>query len=96
MAMPRTRALLALLAETVDGTSVAAAVVSGVAALYLECRPAASPKEVAQALLAHATRARVVHAAPGSPDRLLSRADPAWGGLREPCPPASAVPGPTP
>jgi subtilisin family serine protease len=82
--------------QIVDGTSVAAAVVSGVAALYLECRPAASPEEVARALLAHATPTRVVGAGLGSPDRLLSRADLASSGLREPCSSASAVPGPTP
>ena len=82
--------------RTMDGTSVAAAVVSGVAALYLECRPAALPEEVARALLAHATPARIVDAGPGSPDRLLSRAALASDGLREPCSSVSAVPGTTP
>jgi subtilisin family serine protease len=82
--------------RTVDGTSVAAALVSGVAAQYLECRPAASPAEVARALLAHATSARILGTGPGSPDRLLSRADLTWAGLRAPCSSASAARSPPP
>jgi subtilisin family serine protease len=55
-----------------DGTSSAAAFVTGAAALYLGCDPAASPAEVARALLGHATGGEVVHAGLGSPERRLS------------------------
>lgn len=52
-----------------SGTSSATAFVTGAAALYLGCNPAASPGEVAGALLGDAAGGEVIDAGPGSPDR---------------------------
>jgi len=73
--------------RTGDGTSVAAAYVTGAVARYLECNPAASPAKVARALLVRATHEPLVDAGSGSPDRLLSRAQLTSKAFRAPCPP---------
>lgn len=54
-----------------SGTSMAAPHAAGVAALFLEARPRATPAEVAAALVGAATVGRVTGASSGSPDRLL-------------------------
>lgn len=62
-----------------SGTSMAAPHVAGVAALFLELHPQASPTQVAEALLGGATTGRL-SALNGSPNRLLSTAFIAGGG----------------
>ncbi len=53
------------------GTSMASPHVAGVAALYLETHPSATPAEVAQALVTNATADRLTNAGTGSPNLLL-------------------------
>lgn len=54
------------------GTSQAAPFVAGVAALYLQSKPTASPAEVQQAIVSSATPGKVVDAGDQSPNLLLS------------------------
>jgi subtilisin family serine protease len=60
-----------------SGTSMASPHVTGAAALYLESHPAATPAEVAQALVADATSGRLQGLGTGSPNLLLFTGDPA-------------------
>lgn len=57
--------------STISGTSMAAPHVAGVAALYLSTNPGATPQQVRDALVANATKDRVVSAGTGSPNALL-------------------------
>lgn len=57
--------------RTISGTSMAAPHVAGVAALYLEGDPSASPDAVASAILGSATAGRIADVGEGSPDLLL-------------------------
>jgi len=57
--------------HTIDGTSMAAPLVSGVAALYLSENPNATPDDVAAAIVALATPNVVSNARAGSPNLLL-------------------------
>ncbi|MFP2932079.1 S8 family serine peptidase [Pyxidicoccus sp. 3LG] len=57
--------------EVLSGTSMATPHVAGAAALYLETRPAATPEQVAAALVGNATPGRVSVVGRGSPDLLL-------------------------
>jgi subtilisin family serine protease len=57
--------------NTISGTSMASPHVAGVAALYLQGNPSATPATVAAALVANATTGVVTSAGTGSPNRLL-------------------------
>jgi subtilisin family serine protease len=57
--------------NTISGTSMATPHVVGVAALYLQSNPTATPAGVASALIAGATTGKVTSPGSGSPNRLL-------------------------
>ncbi len=58
--------------NTISGTSMATPHVAGVAALYLQGSPGASPSTVTSAILGGSTSGKVVGAGTGSPNRLLT------------------------
>ncbi|HEX8392475.1 MAG TPA: S8 family peptidase [Longimicrobium sp.] len=57
--------------NTISGTSMASPHVAGVAALYLEGNPSASPATVASAIVSTSTSGKVTSAGTGSPNKLL-------------------------
>src|SRR5206468_1205266 len=57
--------------NTISGTSMATPHVTGVAALYLQASPAATPQQVRDALAANATAGVVASAGSGTPNLLL-------------------------
>jgi len=57
--------------NTISGTSMSSPHVAGVAALYLQGNPSATPAAVASALIANATTGKVTSPGSGSPNRLL-------------------------
>ena len=57
--------------NTIDGTSMASPHVAGVAALYLQLKPTATPAEVANGIINAATVGKVTDKGAGSPNRLL-------------------------
>ncbi|HEX8210655.1 MAG TPA: S8 family peptidase [Longimicrobium sp.] len=57
--------------NTISGTSMASPHVAGVAALYLQGNPSASPATVANAIVSTATSNKVTSAGTGSPNKLL-------------------------
>ncbi|MFZ9595238.1 MAG: S8 family peptidase [Bdellovibrionia bacterium] len=73
--------------QTISGTSMAAPHAAGVAALYLQAHPSASPEEVNRALLSATGTNLIRNPGLGSPNRLLSTLLPEDGG---------STPNPTP
>jgi subtilisin family serine protease len=57
--------------NTISGTSMASPHVAGVAALYLQSNPTATPAGVASALITNSTPGKVTSPGTGSPNRLL-------------------------
>ena len=75
--------------NTISGTSMATPHVTGVAALFLETNPTASPATVAAAIINASTPNKVTGAGTGSPNRLLFS-------LLTGAPPPTPTPTPTP
>jgi subtilisin family serine protease len=76
--------------NTISGTSMATPHVTGVAALYLETNPSASPATVASAIINNSTPNKVTSAGTGSPNRLLFSL---FGGSPTPTPTPTPAPG---
>ena len=71
--------------NTIDGTSMATPHVAGVAALFLETNPSASPATVTAAIINGSTPNKVTNAGTGSPNRLLFSLIGGSGPTPDPC-----------
>ncbi|HEX8137316.1 MAG TPA: S8 family peptidase [Pyrinomonadaceae bacterium] len=71
--------------NTISGTSMAAPHVAGVAALYLQNNPTASPATVTNAIISTSTTGRLTGIGTGSPNRLLYSLLTTGGGTGAPC-----------
>jgi hypothetical protein len=75
--------------NTISGTSMATPHVTGVAALYLQGNPSATPATVASAIVSTATAGKVTSAGTGSPNlllySLLTTGGGTGGGTGDPC-----------
>ncbi len=76
--------------NTISGTSMATPHVTGVAALFLETNPTASPATVAAAIINNSTPNKVTGAGTGSPNRLLFSQ---FGAPPPPTPTPTPIPG---
>lgn len=80
--------------NTISGTSMASPHVAGVAALFLETNPAATPSQVTSAIINGSTLNKVTNAGTGSPNRLLFSLLTGGGGpTPTPTPTPTPVPG---
>jgi serine protease len=70
--------------NTISGTSMASPHVAGVAALYLQGSPSATPATVTNAIVGAATTGKVTSAGSGSPNRLLYSIIGSGGGGNQP------------
>jgi subtilisin family serine protease len=70
--------------NTISGTSMAAPHVAGVAGLYLEANPTATPAQVTSAITTNATLNKVVNPGAGSANRLLYMGFIGGGGGNQP------------
>jgi aqualysin 1 len=77
--------------NTISGTSMASPHVAGVAALYLQGNPSASPATVANAITSTATTGKVTSPGTGSPNRLLYSLLTGGGTTPPPPPPPGTV-----
>ncbi|HEY0728429.1 MAG TPA: S8 family serine peptidase [Pyrinomonadaceae bacterium] len=78
--------------NTISGTSMASPHVAGVAALFLETNPAATPSQVTSAIINGSTLNKVTNPGTGSPNRLLFSLLTGGGGPT-PTPTPTPVPG---